>query len=121
MTINQDMKALIAARTLAPDFLFWTLVGLKHPLVALADESAHGTRKVETDLLRGFRIGLPPYSEQKLICDYLEQETAQISHLMNEIAEAIERLREYRSALITAAVTGKIDVRESADTMAPVK
>ena len=45
---------------------------------------------------------------------YRDRKTAKIDELTAKIGAAIERLQEYRSALITAAVTGKIDVREKA-------
>ena len=54
---------------------------------------------------------MPPSPEQRAIADYLDRETTKIDRLVEKIEAAIERLQEYRSALITAAVTGKIDVR----------
>jgi len=56
-------------------------------------------------------IPVPDINEQQAIVDYLDQETSRIDNLVSKINQAIERLHEYRSALITAAVTGKIDVR----------
>lgn len=53
-----------------------------------------------------------PASEQQAIADFLERETARIDTLIAKVREAIERLKEFRTALISAAVTGKIDVRE---------
>jgi type I restriction enzyme S subunit len=44
----------------------------------------------------------------------LDRESDRIQRLANKISEAINQLREYRSALIAAAVTGKIDVRATA-------
>lgn len=55
---------------------------------------------------------LPPIEEQQAIADYLDKETTRIDNLISKINQAIEKLQEYRSALITAAVTGKIDVRQ---------
>lgn len=55
----------------------------------------------------------PSYREQQAIADYLDRETAKLDALVAKIETAIERLREYRSALITAAVTGKVDVRSA--------
>lgn len=57
-------------------------------------------------------IGLPPFEEQKLISQYLVQKTAEINQQKAKIQEAIALLKEYRTALITNAVTGKIDVRQ---------
>lgn len=54
---------------------------------------------------------IPPGPEQKVIADYLGRETAKIDQMISKVEAAIERLQEYRTALITAAVTGKIDVR----------
>ncbi|MDF2276559.1 restriction endonuclease subunit S [Aeromonas caviae] len=54
----------------------------------------------------------PPLPEQTAIATYLNRETAKIDKLVEKIDAAIVRLQEYRTALITAAVTGKIDVRE---------
>ena len=50
--------------------------------------------------------------EQAGIADFLDRETAKIDALIAKIQEAIERLKEYRNALVFAVVTGKIDVRE---------
>ncbi len=58
-------------------------------------------------------IALPPFREQRAIATYLDQEASMLAELVNRAEAAIERLQEYRTALITAAVTGKIDVRES--------
>jgi type I restriction enzyme S subunit len=55
---------------------------------------------------------LPPLPEQHAIAAYLDAETSKLDALVAKVEEAVERLQEYRSALITAAVTGKIDVRK---------
>ncbi|MBI4625189.1 MAG: restriction endonuclease subunit S [Verrucomicrobia bacterium] len=54
---------------------------------------------------------VPPLPEQAAIAAYLDEETAKLDALVAQVEEAVERLQEYRTALITAAVTGKIDVR----------
>jgi restriction endonuclease S subunit len=64
------------------------------------------------DDLDKFRVPLPPPKEQTAIASYLNAETARMDALLAKVEEAIERLQEFRTALITAAVTGKIDVRE---------
>ncbi|NLF42484.1 MAG: hypothetical protein GX587_07295 [Bacteroidales bacterium] len=63
------------------------------------------------------RLPLPPLPEQQAIAAYLDRETAKIDDLSAKVTTVIERLKEYRTALISAAVTGKIDVRDiNADT-----
>jgi type I restriction enzyme, S subunit len=53
----------------------------------------------------------PPVAEQNAITAYLDWETTKLDALAAKVRAAIERLDEYRTALISAAVTGKIDVR----------
>ena len=62
--------------------------------------------------LKRTRIPVPPLSEQQDIADYVESETAKLDALVAKVQEAIVRLKELRTALISAAVTGRIDVRE---------
>ncbi len=59
------------------------------------------------------QVDLPfvPMEEQKLIVSFLDSETAKLDTLTVEANRAIELLQERRGALISAAVTGKIDVR----------
>ena len=56
-------------------------------------------------------VAIPPLIEQISIVSFLSHETAEIDSLITKLETAIERLHEYRAALITEAVTGKIDVR----------
>ena len=56
-------------------------------------------------------IPLPPIDEQSAICGYLNTETAKLDELTTEAQHTIDLLKERRLALISAAVTGKIDVR----------
>ncbi|MDP3480583.1 MAG: restriction endonuclease subunit S [Desulfoprunum sp.] len=57
---------------------------------------------------------VPPLPEQTTIATYLDLETAKLDKLVEKVEAAVARLQEYRMALITAAVTGKIDVRQEA-------
>jgi type I restriction enzyme S subunit len=114
LTINQDMKALVTGPGLCEDFLAFALKGLAVPMLALVDRAAHGTCKLNTDEWSGFTIPIPPRDEQTLIAAHLNETEQATQRLANELALSIDLLREYRTALISAAVTGKIDVREHA-------
>ena len=70
-------------------------------------------------MLGNIRVPFPPLPEQRAIADYLDRETAKIDRMMEKVEAAIEKLQEYRTALITAAVTGKIDVRPNPNTIIP--
>ena len=69
---------------------------------------------LNTDSVGSIVIGIPDAVEQKLIADYLDKTTLQLDSMTAAVEAAIDRLVEYRQALITSAVTGKIDVREAA-------
>ena len=64
------------------------------------------------DAIRTGIFALPREPEQRAIAAFLDRETARIDALVAKVRDAIERLKELRTALISAAVTGKIDVRE---------
>jgi type I restriction enzyme S subunit len=64
------------------------------------------------DAFRELLTPLPPIGEQRAIAAFLDRETASIDALVAKIRTAIDRLKELRTALISAAVTGKIDVRQ---------
>ena len=59
--------------------------------------------------------GFPPLPEQQAIAGFLDRETTKIDALISKVREAIDRLTELRTALISAAVTGRIDVREEVE------
>jgi len=61
--------------------------------------------------VKSFVAPVPPVAEQRAIVDSAHEGASAIDRLTERVREGIERLREYRAALITAAVTGKIDVR----------
>lgn len=67
---------------------------------------------LNTDTIGSIRLPFPSRAEQQGIVEYLGLECGKIDGLIEKALEVVDTLREYRSALILAAVTGKIDVRE---------
>jgi type I restriction enzyme S subunit len=57
-------------------------------------------------------VPVPPLTEQNQIASFLNENLAQSNIILKKIDDSINFLREYRTALISAAVTGKIDVRK---------
>jgi type I restriction enzyme S subunit/DNA-damage-inducible protein D len=94
-----------------PRYLFYYM--LSRSTVDIIDSSTYGVKmpRANWDFVGNLPFLLPPLPEQQAIADFLDRETNRIDGLINKINQAIEKLQEYRSALITAAVTGKIDVR----------
>jgi type I restriction enzyme S subunit len=64
--------------------------------------------------MRNTPVALPPDPEQRAIVLFLDRETTRIDACVGKVRAAIKRLKEMRTALISSAVTGKIDVREEA-------
>lgn len=62
--------------------------------------------------IKKFKVLLPPLTEQQSIAKFLDEETLKIEKLIVNVKSQIDKLKEYRQALIYEAVTGKIDVRE---------
>ncbi|EGQ7929641.1 restriction endonuclease subunit S [Vibrio vulnificus] len=63
-------------------------------------------------ILKNSTIWLPPVKEQKAITEHLDNITSKIDRLISNQNKAIKLMRERKIALISAAVTGKIDVRD---------
>jgi type I restriction enzyme, S subunit len=64
-------------------------------------------------------VAIPPLGEQAAITDFLDGETAKLDALIAEAQRTIDLLKERRSTLISAAVTGKIDVRGLVEDVLP--
>jgi len=64
--------------------------------------------------LKRLPVVVPSTSEMDAIVSYLDRATTRIDTLIAKTERSIELLREHRTALITAAVTGKIDLRPAA-------
>lgn len=67
---------------------------------------------LKQDTIGSILVVCPPYSEQQTIANYLDNATCKINTLIAKAQQAIELLKERKTALISATVTGKIDVRE---------
>jgi type I restriction enzyme S subunit len=109
MATSQDFWNWICGSRLLPEYLLLLFRAMKQEFARLTMGSTHKTI-YQPDAAR-LRICVPPIAEQKAIVEYADAETAKVVCIVDRVEAAIERLQEYRAALITAAVTGKIDVR----------
>ena len=108
VTINQDMKALRCLRMIEPYFLRDFFLGNEERIVSLADSSAHGTRKLETEVLGRLEVLVPPRDEQLRIVAYIKEAIIRLDTLQSATEVTISLLRERRAALIAETVTGQI-------------
>jgi len=120
VAMNQDMKALHfkTGTCLSAFFLRWTQ-GLNSILLHAWAKQGATVESIEHDNLANTLVPLPPVDEQTAIATFLDHETAKIDTLIAEADRITVLLKERRSALISAAVTGQIDVRETIDMEAP--
>ncbi|MHB8423180.1 MAG: restriction endonuclease subunit S [Leptospirales bacterium] len=83
---------------------------------ALALNWSFGTQQnIGMGVLQNISISIPPAEEQEYISSFLDQETSRIDTLISEAKKFIDLLKEGRSSLITAAVTGKINVLDEVE------
>jgi type I restriction enzyme, S subunit len=97
-------------RPIEGDIRYWVAVLQTHDYTPLITGAAQP--KLTAERLSGIMLPRPPSAEQLAIADFLEREGSKIDQMITKIESVIARLQEYRTALITAAVTGKIDVRQ---------
>jgi len=86
---------------------------LNREFIAIVDGSTFGSKmpRVSWEFVGGMEVTTPPFSEQTQIAAFPDRETAKIDALVAEQRRLMDFLQERRSALISAAVTGQIDVR----------
>ena len=112
MAINQDLKAVLPREGLNTSFLAWLLRGSANESLQRLDEAGHGTKALRMDAWTSMQLPIPPLVEQVQLVEFISREIEKNDALKAESEKAIELLNERRSALITAAVTGQIDVRD---------
>jgi type I restriction enzyme S subunit len=118
--VPEDVKLCMGQRTvlmqvkrevLDPGFALWSLYGgLASEFISCVSQGATVTHFNMSDI-RNIPIMLPPVSEQREIATLLSSELCKLDILTAEAQRAIDLLQERRTALISAAVTGQIDVR----------
>ncbi|WP_415924975.1 restriction endonuclease subunit S [Streptomyces sp. AK04-3B] len=106
---NQACCALVGPVGTSVEFVEYSLQAAREWL--LLEASGGGQPNINQDKVRAFRIPVPPLDEQRAIVAHISEQTSRIDALIAKAEEHIALAKERRSALITAAVTGKIDVR----------
>lgn len=106
---NQACCVLANGSDIENKFAFYALSAGKKELINSANGG--GQPNISQAIIRDFRIPVPSLAEQQAIVSFLDTKTAMIDEAIRRIDEQIADLKAYRTALITDAVTGKIDVR----------
>lgn len=104
---------------LLPQFLYYITVSTEfRKLGEAAMTGATGQKRVPEEFLKNYLCVIPPVKEQQEIVNYIQLMTEKLDVLRTECVKQIDLLLERRQTLISAAVTGKIDVRNFAKSVA---
>lgn len=112
MALNQGCRGLVPAADLDVRYFRYQLVARRPDLVALGQGSTF--HEVSSGALASFGVASPPLREQRETADRLDAATARVDGLIEGTSQVIGLLDERRRAVITAAVTGQLDVRAAA-------
>ncbi|RJQ50216.1 MAG: restriction endonuclease subunit S [Nitrospiraceae bacterium] len=109
-TINQHIAFITPDKERADSwYLRWLLFSAYNYLRAISDDTGGTKGALTCEELAGLRVPLPPLSEQRAIVTYIATETAKLDALKTAAERTIALLKERRAALISTAVTGKIN------------
>ncbi|MCD6534352.1 MAG: restriction endonuclease subunit S [Deltaproteobacteria bacterium] len=112
VSINQDMKALIPhKKALNSSYLMELIFANQRALLPLWTKPGCTVESIEMEYMLNTEIPLPPIAEQLQIAESVKSKRSKIEDMGKIVGTVIEKLSEYRTALITAATTGKVDVR----------
>ena len=100
-----------SADTDHPRYFFYLMFWALHTGVFTAGGNEATIEHLPAEKLRRYRFGFPQYKEQSDIAEFLDEQISQFNSLISAAQRAVDLFQERRSALISAAVTGKIDVR----------
>jgi len=108
--LHQRMYVIYDFKNVVGKYIYYSMVAnFEKEILKLSAKSTVDSLRMP--MIKNFPILLPSENEQLKIVDYIEIKLGKIYSVISETNKAIERLTEYRIALISAAVTGKIDVR----------
>ena len=112
MATTQDFVNWICGPRIIPEYLLYVFRSMRHEFRRLTMGSTHQT--IYMPDVRQFVTPLPPVDEQPTILAAIRAEVAKVDKLIQMLLDQIARLHEHRSALITDAVSGQIDIRNYA-------
>jgi len=127
---QDDMPCLLLQRVAAitpnaglnDEYLYCLLASELFKAYVEPDLTGVSVPHISPEQILSFQIPIPPIDEQRMIGGFIKDQLDQMSALFQQASESVKLLQERRSALISAAVTGKIDVRgwqPPASTQAP--
>ncbi|HCG6467020.1 hypothetical protein DC364_08130 [Vibrio vulnificus] len=112
--IHQNHVFVIRVTDIEPEWLGWLTQSAyaKFYFFRVSKQSTN-LASISSTNVKEVHLLIPPADERKIIMEYLEKQTSKLKLLVQDVEESITLLKEHRTSLISAAVTGKIDVREA--------
>jgi type I restriction enzyme S subunit len=107
---SADMYPLKGVGPLTNRYLFWYLLSEPFSDFAVQESMRVAMPKLNRETLADAVVPLPPPDEQARIVAYVEEAVGSIDSVIEHARVHIARLREYRSSLISATVTGQLDI-----------
>lgn len=108
----QRVASIKANENLDADYLLKLLSSNMFATHFTPDTTGVSVPHISPDQIGDFVVPIPPVDEQKQIVSFVDRESRKLSELIDNAEMAINLMQERRTALIAAAVTGKIDVRD---------
>jgi len=109
MATTQDFANWVCRPGMTPEYLLYVFRSMRTEFERLRYGSTHNT--IYMPDIQGFSAPVPSVAEQRCIVGFLQEKLPKLDRLVDKNHQLIAKLQEYRTALISAAVTGKIDVR----------
>ena len=108
---NQACLAISPYNSLDISYLFYFFIACYQFIRDTGNETSQ--MNLSAGLIKTVKVILPPLQQQSKIVAYVNKYNIQINQAITTIEKEIELIKEYRTTLISEAVTGKIDVRET--------
>jgi len=109
---SADMYPFQGISGLTNTFLYWTLLSNWFTSLVILESDRVAMPKINREKLADIMLPVPSIAEQEQVCIEVNRKTSVIDLLLQKAAKSIVFSQERRTALISAAVTGKIDVRD---------
>ncbi|EGK8074650.1 restriction endonuclease subunit S [Campylobacter upsaliensis] len=105
---NQACCVLCESKYLNTRFVFYYFIAKRQDLISMA--YGGGQPNISQDIIKNFKIPLPPLQEQKQIANFLDEKCEKINSVIEKTKKQIELIKEYKNTLINEAVCGRIDL-----------
>lgn len=108
---SADMYPLNCDARMLNEYLLWLILSNEFTRYAILESDRVAMPKINRESLAKIKFPVPPVSEQISALNFIHENTSRLEKIIEETNTSIDLLKEHRTALISATVTGKIDVR----------